>query len=167
MFVVGKVLKPQGIDGSVKVEIITSFPEHFLDLKQVFIEKENKKQAYSIEHVRLSNRFVFIKFAGVDSIEEAELLRNQYLYIEEQELVPLKKDEYYVHELLGLKVFDEQGNYLGVIRDVWSYTANDVYVVKNEQGGELLLPAIKSVIKKVDRQAGKMIIHLMEGLADL
>ncbi|MCD6375411.1 MAG: ribosome maturation factor RimM, partial [Caldisericaceae bacterium] len=62
---------------------------------------------------------------------------------------------------------DEQGNYLGVIRDVWSYTANDVYVVKNEQGGELLLPAIKSVIKKVDRQAGKMIIHLMEGLADL
>jgi len=167
MFVVGKVLKPQGIDGSVKVEIITSFPEHFLDLKQVFILKENTKQAYSIEHVRLSNRFVFIKFAGVNSIEQAEALRNQYLYIEEKDLTPLGEDEYYVHDLLGLKVFDEQGNYHGIISDVWSYTANDVYVVKTETGAELLLPAIKSVIKKIDRKAGKMIIHLMEGLTDL
>ncbi|MHB2150923.1 ribosome maturation factor RimM [Calditrichota bacterium LG25] len=167
MFVVGKVLKPQGINGSVKVEIITSFPEHFMDLKKVYVQKENKKQAYSIEQVRLSNRFVFIKFAEVNSIEEAETLRNQYLYITGDELMPLGEDEYYIHDLLGLKVFDEAGTYLGVIKDVLTYTANDVYVLHTEDGREVLLPAIKSVVKKVDVQAGVMTIHLMEGLFDL
>ncbi len=167
MFIVGKVLKPQGINGSVKVEIITSFPEHFLDLKQVYVQSENNKQAYSIEHVRLSNRFVFIKFAEVNSIEEAEALRNQYLYITADDLMPLGPDEYYIHDLVGLKVYDEQGTFRGIVRDVLTYSANDVYVIETEEGKEVLIPAIKSVIKKVDRQAGTLTIHMMEGLFDL
>ncbi len=167
MFIVGKVLKPQGTNGSVKVEIITSFPEHFLDLKQVYIEKENKKQAYSIEQVRLSNRFVFIKFIGIDTIDQAEQLRDHYLYITQEDLTPLGEDEYYIHQLVGLKVYDEQGQFLGVLKDVLSYASNDVYVVESESKKEIMVPAVKSIIKKVDLKAGTMTIHLMEGLTDL
>ena len=167
MYIVGKVLKPQGTNGSVKVEIITSFPEHFLDLKQVYIEKENKKQAYSIEQVRLSNRFVFIKFIGIDTIDQAEQLRDHYLYITQEDLTPLGEDEYYIHQLVGLKVYDEQGQFLGVLKDVLSYASNDVYVVESESKKEIMVPAVKSIIKKVDLKAGTMTIHLMEGLTDL
>ncbi len=166
MFVVGKILKPHGIKGSVKAEIITSFPEHFLDLEKVFIEQKNQKQAYSIEEVRLSNRFVFIKFVEVNSIEEALELRGSYLYIPEEDLIPLGEDEYYIHELLGMKVFDEHGVLLGTIADVWTFSANDVYVLKTVQGEEKLIPAVKSVVKSVNRQQRIMVIHVMEGMLD-
>ncbi|NOX89495.1 MAG: 16S rRNA processing protein RimM [Calditrichaeota bacterium] len=166
MFVVGKILKPHGIKGSVKAEIITSFPEHFLDLEKVFIEQKNQKQAYSIEEVRLSNRFVFIKFVEVNSIEEALELRGRYLYIPEEDLIPLGEDEYYIHELIGMKVFDEHGVLLGTLADVWTFSANDVYVLKTVQGEEKLIPAVKQVVKSVNRQQRIMVIHVMEGMLD-
>lgn len=166
MFVVGKILKPHGMKGSVKAEIITSFPEHFLTLKTVFVEKENQKQAYSIEEARLSDRFVFIKFSGINDFDEAEKLRNRYIYIAPEDLTPLNEDEYYIHELIGLRVFNEHGVLLGVIRDVWLHLANDVYVLETPDKQEKLIPAIKSVIKSVNLKERTMVIHEMEGMLD-
>ncbi len=166
MYIVGKILKPHGIKGSVKAEIITSFPEHFLDLKKVYVDLENQKQAYSIQEVRLSNRFVFLKFSEINSIEEAETLRNAFIYIAEEDLMPLNEDEYYIHDLIGMQVVDENGTLIGTIKDVWTYTANDVYVLQTAQGEEKLIPAIKSVVKAVDREQKTMVIHVMEGLLD-
>jgi len=166
MFVIGKILKPHGVKGSVKVEVITSFPEHFLELKTVYIEHENQKQAYSIEEARLSNRFVFLKFFQINDYDQAEALRNHYIYIAPNDLMPLKKDEYYIHDLMGMRVFDDQGNFIGTIRDVWTYSANDVYVLQTEDGQEKLIPAIKSVVKSVNTNERTMIIHVMEGLLD-
>ncbi len=166
MFVIGKILKPHGVKGSVKVEIITSFPEHFLELNTVYIEHNNQKQAYSIEEARLSNRFVFLKLSGIDDYDRAASLRNHYIYIAQEDLKPLSENEYYIHDLIGLKVFDEQGAFIGTLRDVWTYSANDIYVLKTDDGAEHLIPAIQSVVKSVNLKERTMVIHVMEGMLD-
>ena len=166
MFVIGKILKPHGVKGSVKAEVITSFPGHFLELKTVYIEHENQKQAYSIEEARLSDRFVFLKFSEINDHDQAEKLRNHYIYIEQKDLMPLNEDEYYIHDLIGLKVFDEHGVFIGTIRDVWTYSANDIYVLDTDDGQEKLIPAIKQVVKSVNLKERTMVIHSMEGMLD-
>lgn len=166
MFVIGKILKPHGVKGSVKAEIITSFPEHFLELNTVYIEHENQKQAYSIEEARLSNRFVFLKFSEINDYDRADALRNHYIYIASKDLMPLEENEYYIHDLIGMRVLDEDGNFIGTIRDVWTYTANDVYVLQTEDGQEKLIPAIKPVVKSVNTKERTMVIHVMEGMLD-
>lgn len=163
MYVVGKVLKPQGIKGELKVEVITSFPEHFTKLKKLYIID---KEPYSLrlESVKSRQGFVFVKFEKIDNIEQAEKLRGQYLYIPEEELYPLAKDEYYHHQLIGLKIFSEDGEYIGELKEIESYAANDVYIVEDESNGKLLIPAIKDIIKKIDLNARRITIHVMEGL---
>jgi len=166
MYLVGKVLKPQGIKGEIKAEIITSFPGHFTKLKQLYINEGDRWTAWSVESVRLTGRFVYIKFAHLHSRDEAEKLRNRELYIEQADLLPLDEDAYYIHELIGLNVENEAGRILGSIVDVESYPANDVYVMRSESGKEELIPAVKDVVLSINLDAGKMIIREIEGLFD-
>lgn len=166
MYIVGKILKPKGLKGELKVEIITSFPKHFLELKEVFIKDGLDWQTYPVVSAKLTDRFAFLKMAGIDSVELAEKLRNQFLYIGKDDLTVLAADEFYAHDLLGMQVFDEAGNLLGTITDVEFYGANDVYVLKDQDGREHLLPAIKDVIQSVHLEQGKMIIRKLDGLMD-
>jgi len=163
MYSVGRILKPQGIHGEVKVQIITSFPEHFYDLTTVFI-KSSTYQAYSIEKVRLSDKFAFLKFRSIDSRNDAELLRNKELYIPEEELRKLESDEFYIHDLIGLDVYDQDDQRIGEIIDVQSFSEYDLYVLKDGQGREQLLPAVKNIIHSVDMKKKKMVIKLIDGL---
>ncbi len=164
MYIVGRVIKPKGLKGELKVEIITSFPEHFQELAEVSVKNGLEWQTYSLKAVQLRDRFAIVKLAGIESIEQAEMLRNQFLYISAADLTPLNEDEFYVHDLIGLTVCDEQGNELGLIVDVESYISNDVYVLKGTDGKEHLLPAAKDVVLAVDMKQKKMTIRLMEGL---
>ncbi len=166
MFLVGRVLRPQGIKGEVKAEIITSFPEHFKELRQLYIKEDDRWQAWSVEAVRLTGHFVYIKFTDLHSRNDAEKLRNRELYIEQDDLTPLEEDAYYIHDLIGLVAENESGQRLGVITAVEKYPANDVYVVRGDHGREYLIPAIKDVILNIDTQSGRMIIREMEGLFD-
>ena len=166
MYLVGKVLKPQGIKGEVKVEIITSFPEHFSELEHLYIQIEKNWQTYSINSLRLTDKFVFIKFKDIYSIEDTEILRNKELYIPKEELKKLADDEYFIHDLSGIRVYNEQGTFRGEICRVETYTSNDVYILKMTSGKERFIPAIKDVVKKIDIGGNKMIIHEMEGLFD-
>lgn len=166
MFIVGKVLKPKGLNGEVKVEIITSFPEHFETLKTVFWQKDSRWIPLSIRKVSLSRGFAFLQFAEIATIEQAERLRNAYLYIEEADLQPLAEDEFYVHDLLGMRVFDEENREIGEIVDVESHTSNDIYIVQSKQGARFMIPAIKDVVKQVDPRNKTMHIHVIEGLLD-
>lgn len=165
MFIVGKILKAQGIKGEVKASILTSFPEHFESLTTVYIENKTF-QAYSIASMRLSDRFVYIRFEGVSTRNDAEQLRNKFIYIPEDELTALNTDEFYIHDLMGLHVFSESGAFLGEIVDVENYAGNDVYVVGTGSGGQYLIPAIKDVIRTVDLEQKKMIIRVMDGLLE-
>lgn len=166
MFIVGKILKPRGLKGFVKVEVITSFPEHLKQLKEMFIKAGTDWVPYSVQAVQLEEKFAYLKFAEISSADEAEKLRNQFLYIPQDQLTLLQEHEFYIHDLIGLQVFDEQNNLLGQIVDVESYASNDVYVLENSQGRQHLIPAIKDIVKQVDVSAKRMVIHLLDGLLD-
>jgi 16S rRNA processing protein RimM len=165
MYAVGKVLKPQGIKGEIKVKSISPNPERFKTLKKIFIEKENL-ETYSIESVRISNKFVFLKLLGINNREDSEPLRGCDILIEKSDLIDLLPDEYFIHDLIGCQVKTDSGLILGKLIEVSQYNDNDVYVVKNDVGKELLIPATKEVIKQVDINNKLIFIHLLEGLLD-
>ena len=166
MYLVGKILKPQGRYGEVKVEIITSFPEHFSSLETLFIKKNDDWLGFSVENVRVLERFAFIKLVGVDSIDQAELFRGEYLFIPEDDLKDLDKNEFFIHDLIGMQVFDESGTLLGKIVDVELLPANDIYTVELLNGSMHAIPAISEVVKIVDIENTKMTIHVLAGLFD-
>ncbi len=168
MYTVGKIVKPQGIKGEVKAEIITSFPEHFLDLNELFIDIGSQLQAYPVESARLSGRFVYIKFADVHTRNDAELLRNKNLLIPEDELTQLEEDEFYIHNLVGMDVFDEDGQPLGRISDViQGQAAGDIYVMKTPDNAEILIPAVKDFILEIDQDKKRITIRVIDGLLDV
>jgi 16S rRNA processing protein RimM len=164
MYIIGKILKPQGRHGEVKAEIITSFPEHFCKLGAVFIKKTKDWLSYSVDDVRLTDKFVFIKLAGIDSIDQAEQLRGEYLYVPEDDLENLSDSEYYIHDLIGMQVYDQKDILLGEIMDVEMFPANDVYTVKLLDGSLHTIPAVSDVVKGVNIEQNKMIIRVLDGL---
>lgn len=165
MFVIGKIVKPQGIKGEVKVAIISSFPDRFLKLKTVFLEKPVGKEL-AVEKVRVKDTTAYVKFAGVNTRNDAELLRNRELFVPESDLHELDKDSFYLHQLIGLDVCLTGGTKIGVLKSVESYPANDVFFVETADGGEVLIPAIHDVINLVDLSAGKIVINQMDGLLE-
>ena len=109
---------------------------------------------------------VILKFKGIDTLNDVEKYRQKSLYVTRANAVRLSKDEYFIADLIGLTVYDEENNELGTIEDVMSTGANDVYVIKMIDGRELLLPAIKQCILNVDITSGSMQVHVMEGLLE-
>lgn len=165
MYVVGYVLKPQGIKGEIKIKSISPDPERFKALKKVFIKREIL-ETYSIESIRISDKFVFLKLAGINSRNDSEALRGYDVLIDNSDIISLSSDEYFVHDLIGCQVITEDGIVLGKLFEVSHISSNDIYVVKNDAGKEMLIPAIKEVIKQVDTKNKKIIVHLLEGLLD-
>jgi len=164
MYLIGYILKPQGLKGEVKVESVSPYLERFNRLDRVFIQLKEKKQAYSIEKVRISDRFVFIKFAEINSRNDAEFLRNAEVLVEEKDLIQPAQDEYFVHDLIGCQVISENDEVIGVLSDVIQMSSNDVYLVRDSEGIEILIPAIKEVVKRVNVKQKQIIIHVLEGL---
>jgi len=168
MYLIGKVLRPQGLKGEVKVAAVSPRPERFKLLERVYLKKDTL-QTCSIETVRLdpgSSRFVYIKFKEITTRTAAESWRDAEILIEQDELIQLQKDEYFVHDLIGCRVVSEQGMYIGEIVDVLQLSSNDIYVLRSESGKEILIPAVKDVVKQVAPEARQIIIHVLEGLLD-
>ena len=107
---------------------------------------------------------ILIKFKGVDNPEEADLLRTSYLVVDRKTQEPLEEGTYYVVDMLGLEVYTDEGELLGNLEDIFNTGSNDIYVVKNELGKQILLPAIADVIKNIDMENKKIIVHLIPGL---
>ena len=163
MYQVGIIVKPQGVKGEVKVKILSPRPERFYDLEKVYI-RFDKLQTCLIENIRISNGLVFLKLAKIDSRNDAELLRNKEILISEDQLIDLEENEYFVHDLIGCQVVSEEGLKIGEIEDIIQNSSNDIYIVKNQQGQEVLIPAINDVVKDVDINARQVTIHVLEGL---
>lgn len=160
----GQIVNSYGIKGFLKVVPYTDDNTRFNDLETIYIEKSNKLQEYVIEEVKYSKNLVLLKLKGIDTIEQAEKFRNCYLKINRKDAIELEEDTYFLVDLIGIEVFTESGESLGNIIDVFPTGSNDVYVVKNEEGKQVLLPAIKDVIKSVDIKNKKMVVNLIEGL---
>lgn len=166
MYLIGYILKPQGLKGEVKVESVTPYLERFNRLDRVFLQLKEKKQAYSIENARVSDRFVYLKFAEINSRDDAELLRTAEVLIEEKDLIQPAQDEYFIHDLIGCQVISENNDVIGVLSDIVQMSSNDVYVVKNGEGIEILIPATKEIVKRVNVEQKQIIIHMLEGLLE-
>ncbi len=158
---IGRVLKPWGYRGELKIEIMTDFPERFASLTTVYLGEDAK--AFIVERARLTGKSVRLKLKGIDTPEAGARLRDHLVQIPTEEAVALPKGQYYLYQLIGLRVKTTQGASLGEVVDILETGANDVYVVQNN-GREVLIPAIEPVVKKVDLEQGELIIEPMEGL---
>ena len=161
---VGAITSTHGIRGEVKVFPTTDDPKRLCKLKQVILAAGKSKKNLEVESVKFFKNLVILKFKGLDDINEVEKYRKATLWVTRDQAVPLKKDEYFIADLIGLSVVTEDGEELGNITDVIQTGANDVYVVAKEGEEELLIPAIKDCVKNVDLENRVMTIFLMPGL---
>lgn len=164
---VGIITSTHGVRGEVKVYPTTDDPRRFRRLKEVVLDTGKEKLNLEIEGVKFFKQFVILKFKGLDNINDIEKYRQKSLYVTRKNAVRLQKDEYFIADLIGLKVQDEDGKELGTVKDVIETGANDVYEVEMTDGKSLLLPAIKQCILNVDVESGTMQVHVLEGLLDL
>lgn len=164
--IVGRVTKPHGIHGALKVEPITDDPRRFDLLKTVHLGPEDQpQQAFSIQNIQHQQNHVILTLEGLDDRNDAERWRDHYVHIPADDALPLQEGEYYYYQLIGLDVFSTQDELLGKIEDILSYPANDIFVVRREDK-EFLIPDIPDVVKHIDLQRGAMIIDPLEGLLE-
>ena len=164
---VGIITSTHGVRGEVKVYPTTDDPRRFRRLKEVVLDTGREKLNLEIEGVKFFKQFVILKFKGLDNINDIEKYRQKSLYVTRKNAVRLQRDEYFIADLIGLKVQDEDGAELGTVKDVIETGANDVYEVEMADGRSLLLPAIKQCILNVDVENGMMQVHVLERLLDL
>lgn len=161
----GQIVNVKGLKGEVKVNPFTEDNTRFERLPKVFVKKaKGDMKEYSISKVGYNKNQVIIKFKEINTVEEAETLRNSYILVDRDVLGELPEGVYYIADLIGLDVYTEAQEYLGKVDDIFSTGSNDVYVVKDELGKQRLLPGIDEVLKKIDIPNGKIIVNLIEGL---
>lgn len=164
MLQVGVISSTHGIRGEVKVFPTTDDAGRFKKLKEVILDTGKECLILEIEGVKFFKQFVILKFKGIDNINDVEKYKGMSLFVTRKNAVKLKKDEYFIADLIGLTVEEEDGRLLGTVKDVLPTGANDVYIVEKEDGSELLLPAIKDCIRLIDIENQKMVVYLMPGL---
>lgn len=160
----GQIVNIRGLKGEVKVNSFAEDNSRFETLSSVFIKTKGKIEKYDIQKVSYAKNQVILKFANIDTVEEAESLRNSYILVNRNDLEELPEGVYYIADLIGLDVYTENNEYLGKVDDIFQTGSNDVYVVKNDLGQSKLLPGIEEVIKEIDLKASKIIVNLIEGL---
>lgn len=161
---VGQIVNTFGIKGEVKVIPFTDDINRFDRLKNIYIKIKSDSKQYIIENVKYHKNMVLLKLEGIDKVEDAENLRNAFIEIDRKDAIPLKEGTYFIADLIGLDVYTDNGELLGKVDDIYNTGSNDIYVIKNELGKQILLPGIKEVIKKVELEQEKIIVHLIKGL---
>ena len=163
---VGVISSTHGVRGEVKVFPTTDDANRFKKLKKVILDTGLEKKELEIQGVKFFKQFVILKFKGIDNINDIEKYKGKSLYVTRENAVKLKKDEYFIADLIDMQVVLEDGTLLGILTDVMKTGANDVYCVESEKYGGVLLPAIGECILDVDVEGRKMTVHLMPGLID-
>ena len=163
---VGAVTSTHGLAGEVKVFPTTDDVKRFKKLKHVLLDTGKELLPLEIIQVKFFKQMVILKFKGYDKIEDVMGFKGKNLFVTRENAVKLKKNEYFIADLIGMKVYTEDESYLGVLKDVLATGANDVYEVKMENGKDVLSPAIRQCILDVDVENGVMKVHLLEGLLE-
>lgn len=163
----GKILRPHGVRGEVRTQILTDYPERFAQVERVFLGKnvfDQNATAYTIDSVRMHQAYALLLFDGIANREEADRLRGQLVMIPLDEAVPLEDGEFYLFQLIGLTVITDEGETIGTIREVLETGANDVYVIDSPTYGDVLFPALEHTVIKHDIANGQVIVHMLDGL---
>ena len=165
-FEIGQIVNTFGIKGQVKVMPYTDDIKRFDELKQIYIDKKNQLQLFQIEQVSYHKNMVTLKLKGIDTIEEAEKYRNCYLKIDRKDAKELPEGTYYIADLLGLEVYTNDGKKLGKLVDIYNSGSCDIYVVKDDNGKQILLPNIPDLKKEIDLVNEKIVVYPIKGLLD-
>ena len=166
MLRVGVITTTHGVWGEVKVYPTTDDAGRFLELEEVWLDTGKERIPLKIQNVKFFKNMVILKFEGYDDMNAVQAWRQKDLLISREQAVELQEDEYFIGDLIGLRVEDEEGNTLGTLKDVLETGANDVYVIKTRDGRELLLPAIRQCILAVNVEDGFIRVHILDGLLD-
>ncbi len=158
-----RLLKTRGLRGEVKIEMMDDRTGRFRAGLSVFTDQGDR---LTVETFRQQGKFGFLRFQEIRSIEEAQPFVGKNLYCLEEDLPALPEDVYYVKDLMGLTVVDEAGKLLGVIAEVMETGANDVYLIRKEDGHSFMLPAVKEFIRSVDLIQHRMVVHLIDGIEE-
>lgn len=162
MFQVGIITSPHGVRGEVKVFPTTDDNNRFKKLKECYIEYKNELMPVKAKGCKFFKNMVILKFEDFDNMNDVEKFRQCKILVDREHAVSLDEDEFFVADLLGMQVVDEDMNPLGELTDVIETGANDVYVIKNKQGDEILIPAIKDCILDVNMNERIMKVHLLK-----
>ena len=165
-FKIGIITSSHGVRGEMKVFPTTDDTRRFKKCREVYVEDKTGLVMYEVESARVSPDKVLLKLKGIDTPEEAVKLRQRGIFVDREHAVKLSKDEYFIADLIGLQVRNEDGDRIGVIEEVLPTGANDVYQIAMDDGRELLLPAIKDCILEVNVEQGFMRVHVLDGLLD-
>lgn len=165
-FQVGIISSTHGVKGEVKVYPTTDDPRRFRKLRKVMVDTGRERLVMEVEGVKFFKQFVILKFKGIDSLNEVEKYRKASLFVTRENAVRLSKNEYFIADLMGLRVRNEDEEEIGVLREVLETGANDVYIIDMKDGRELLLPAIKQCVLDVNIEEGFIKIHILDGLLD-
>jgi 16S rRNA processing protein RimM len=158
---IGRVQRPHGVRGELLLETLTDSPEHLAEVETVYLGDE--AMPHKLENVRFHRRQLLIRLADCADRDRADLYRGQLVQIRVEQAAPPPPGSYYHHQVIGLSVVTKEGEALGVVAEILETGANDVYVVRSDQG-EILLPALNNVILKIDLDAQRMTVHLLDGL---
>ena len=161
---VGVITATHGLKGEVKVFPTTDDPNRFRRLKEVILNTGREERVLEIEGVKFFKQMVILKFKGLDDIGDVEKFRRGTLSVTRENAVKLKRNEYFIADLIGMRVENEDGSELGTLQDVIATGANDVYDVRLSDGRQVLIPAIRECILSVDVEEGRMQVHLLDGL---
>ena len=163
---IGQIVNTHGLKGYLKVVPFTDDVNRFKEIKTVYIVFRNELVECKIEDVKFIKNLVNLKFVGIDNINDAEKYKGCYLKISRKNAKKLDKNTYFIVDLIGLSVYDEQENKIGVLEDIFGAGSTDVYAVKTEDGKQILLPAISKAIKKIDIEQGKIIVDVSQGVCN-
>ncbi|MBR6228541.1 MAG: 16S rRNA processing protein RimM [Eubacterium sp.] len=167
MLRIGVVTKPHGLRGEVKVYPTTSDPERFRDCDEVYLVTKKELLTLHVTGVKYFKNQVILKFREFDRIEDVELFHNCDLMVSREDAIPLGEGEYFLYDVPGCTVADEQGTLIGEVTDVLETGANPVFVIRTPEDREVLFPVIDECILSVDISEKKVVAHVMEGLMDL
>lgn len=160
--IIGRIRAPHGVRGELRVEVLTDFPERFQTLKRLYIGDSHTP--YDVERVRFTPKGVLLKLAGVDWRDRASLFARSYVALPETELAPLPAGSFHHHQIKGVKVFTDDDRFLGTVAEIIATGSNDVYIVRDEDGGEVLLPATTEVVRTIDLETQRIVVNLIPGL---
>lgn len=160
--IVGQIINTRGIKGELKILPLSNGNERFKKLNKVFVGNDLVPQ--TVKNVKITDRFVYLIFDGLEDINKVEMFKSSYLYVSDEDRVELKADEYFISDIIGCKVYKTDGTFVGDIIDLIENPANDIYVVQGEK--EYLIPQVSEFVKSIDIHSKKIIIDPIEGMLE-
>jgi len=162
---IGKIIKVHGVQGYLRAIPYSGLPDRFLHLKTIYIDTGHEMRGFILEDVQVQDQTSLLRMKGIETRDAAAALLKKELWVPEEQQIDLPEDVYFIHDLIGLKVFDEEGEYLGELAEVLSNAGNDVYAVRKD-GREILVPAVSEFVKEVNLQQKKMVVQLIDGMLE-